>query len=122
MIFIRTMEPDRQDGATGSWQAANLTHVNWVLVPNQVSPLVLHIGDMLAHWQLAYQQIGIGILFYFLHLVVGALPSLRKSSIVANVSVPREDVGQEPIGGDIVVSESTDKRSNIYQTDRQINK
>ena len=53
--------------------------------------------------------------------MVGALPSLRKSSIVANVSVPREDVWQEPIGGDVVVSESADKRSNIYQTDRQTN-
>ena len=54
--------------------------------------------------------------------MVGALPSLRKSSIVANVSVPREDVWQEPIEGDVVVSESTDKRSNIYQVDRQTNK
>ena len=61
------------------------------------------------------------LLIFFLNLVVGALPSLRKSSIVANVSVPREDVWQEPIGGDVVVSESSDKRSNIYQTDRQTN-
>ena len=48
-----TIEPDRQDSATGSWQGANLTHVNWVLVPDQIRPLVLHSGDILAHWQLA---------------------------------------------------------------------
>ena len=108
MIFITTIEPNRQDSATGSWQAANLTHVNWVLVPDQIGPLILQSGNILAHWQLAYKHIGIGILFYFLNLVVGALPSLRKSSIVANVSVPREDVWQEPIRGDVDVSESTD--------------
>ena len=60
MIFIRTIDPDRQDSATGSWQAANLTHVNWVLVPDQIRPLVLQSGDILAHWQLA-----IGILIYW---------------------------------------------------------
>ena len=53
MIFIRTIEPNRQDSATESWHAANLTHVNWVLVPDQIGPLVLHSGDILAHWQLA---------------------------------------------------------------------